>query len=167
VAADQPVFPNYFELLQNIAQPFFAKSASGASPTDHAAAMAFAALDPKELERKIAELETVLAWLKAQVGMVELSVKTLEYQKSFLEGLVPATSSGSSETTPDVTEAIKSAMTNPAMNPALWAWNLLQQAQGGAGGAAKPEAPSEPVHTRSRTARTGAKAGKKARKKTP
>jgi hypothetical protein len=161
VAADQPGFPNYFELLQNIAQPFFAKSASGSSPTDHAAAMAFAALDPKELERKIAELETVLAWLKAQVGMVELSVKTLEYQKSFLEGLAPASSGSSGEPAPDVTEAIKSAMSNPAMNPALWAWNLLQQAQG----AAKPEAPVEPVQKtpKARAASTAKKTRKKTR----
>ncbi len=150
MSADKPessaasAFPNYFELFQNIASPFMAgggnNPASGA--VTNAAAMMMATLDPKEIERKIRELETVLMWLKAQVGVVEMSIKTLEYQKTFLAQMAatpaaPATSgAGPTEkvNAPDMAELAKTAA---AMNPALWAWNLMQQPT-----AAKADAPS-------------------------
>lgn len=44
-------------------------------------------LDPKEIERKIAELKAVESWLKTNVGMVEMTIKTLEMQKAALETL--------------------------------------------------------------------------------
>ena len=146
-------FPNYFELFQNIASPFMANNAS--NPASNAAAMMMATLDPKEVERKTRELETVLMWLKAQVGVVEMSIKTLEYQKDFLTKMaanpmpmpMPMSMSSSDASIADagvnpsqeVKEAIQApdlaqlAKTAAAMNPALWAWNLLQQPAGGEG----------------------------------
>ncbi len=148
-------FPNYFELFQNIASPFMANNAS--NPASNAAAMMMATLDPKEIERKTRELETVLMWLKAQVGVVEMSIKTLEYQKDFLTKMaanpmpmptpMPMSMSSSDASSADagvnlgqeVKEAIQApdltqlAKTAAAMNPALWAWNLLQQPAGGEG----------------------------------
>ncbi len=146
-------FPNYFELFQNIASPFMANSAN--NPVSNAAAMMMATLDPKEIERKTRELETVLMWLKAQVGVVEMSIKTLEYQKDFLTKMaanpLPMSMPGSmappsarnadadvklSEEAqekiqpPDLVQLAKTAA---AMNPALWAWNLLQQPVSGEG----------------------------------
>ena len=127
--ADQtpPQFPNYFELFQNIVNPFAAGASAGANP----AAMMMASLDPKEIARKQQELETVLMWLKAQVGVVELSLKTLEYQKSMLEQMASgnasaaATSVDANKTAgPSVEELAKMA---GAMNPAAWAWNMMQQ----------------------------------------
>jgi hypothetical protein len=117
-------FPNYFELFQNIASPFMASG--GNNPASNAAAMMMATLDPKEIERKTRELETVLMWLKAQVGVVEMSIKTLEYQKTFLAQMAATPGAGSTEKVdaPDLAELAKTAA---AMNPALWAWNLLQQ----------------------------------------
>lgn len=44
-------------------------------------------LDPKEIERKIADLKAVQSWLKANVGMVEMTIKTMEMQKSALEAI--------------------------------------------------------------------------------
>ena len=40
-----------------------------------------------ELEKKIAELKTVETWLSMNVGMVQMTVKTLEMQKAALEAL--------------------------------------------------------------------------------
>jgi hypothetical protein len=140
MSADKPessaasAFPNYFELFQNIASPFMASG--GNNPTSNAAAMMMATLDPKEIERKIRELETVLMWLKAQVGVVEMSIKTLEYQKTFLTQMAATPTAGSTEKVdaPDLAELAKTAA---AMNPALWAWNLMQQPA-----AAKADVPS-------------------------
>jgi hypothetical protein len=120
-------FPNYFELFQNIASPFMA--GGGNNPASNAAAMMMATLDPKEIERKTRELETVLMWLKAQVGVVEMSIKTLEYQKTFLAQMAatPAASGAGSTEKVDAPDLAELAKTAAAMNPALWAWNLLQQ----------------------------------------
>lgn len=124
-----PPFPNYFELFQNIANPFMANAAN--NPAANPAAMMMAGLDPKELERRMNELQTVLAWLKAQVGMVELSLQTLEYQKSFVSQMAVG---GDKNAANDTAELAKTAA---AMNPALWAWNLMQQATEQAPAAAK------------------------------
>lgn len=123
-----PAFPNYFELFQNIASPFMGQG--GNNPASNAAAMMMAAMDPKEVERKTRELETVLMWLKAQVGVVEMSIQTLEYQKTFLSKMAanPGAGNDAKATTPapspDLAELAKTAA---AMNPALWAWNLMQK----------------------------------------
>ena len=146
-----PAFPNYFELFQNIASPFMASNAN--NPASNVAAMMMATLDSKEIERKSRELETVLMWLKAQVGVVEMSIKTLEYHKDFLTKMAanpmpmpasvasPDVRSADAEVKPSeqVKEKIQPpdlaqlAKTAAAMNPALWAWNLLQQPAGGGG----------------------------------
>ena len=89
-----PQLPNYFELFQNILSPFTANAANaGEGMASNAAAMMMKSLDPKEIARKKQELETVLMWLKAQVGVVELSIKTLEYQLSLAEQFASATQS--------------------------------------------------------------------------
>ncbi len=46
----------------------------------------FPVLDPKEIEKKISELEVVEHWLKANLNMLQLSIKSLEYQKAMLKG---------------------------------------------------------------------------------
>lgn len=44
-------------------------------------------LDPDEIDKKIADLKAVESWLKMNVGMVEMTIKTMEMQKSALETL--------------------------------------------------------------------------------
>ena len=44
----------------------------------------FAALDPAELDRKIAELRVIENWLTMSVGMMQMSIKTMELQKASL-----------------------------------------------------------------------------------
>ena len=44
-------------------------------------------IDPDEIEKKIAELRVVENWLKTNVGMLEMTIKTLEMQKAALEDM--------------------------------------------------------------------------------
>ena len=113
--------PDYFALFQSMLNP------AGAIPGAAVPSM-FAMLDPKEVERKINELETVLTWLKGTVGMVELSLQTLKYQQSVLASMGEASKNAQSENVAGVPDMEKLALGNAAMNPALWAWNMMQQA---------------------------------------
>jgi len=61
---------------------------AGAMPFPHPAAM-FAAIDPADVERKIAELKVVENWLAMSLSMMQMSIKTLELQKSALDALRP------------------------------------------------------------------------------
>ncbi len=55
-------------------------------------AMMFAAVDPKEVERKIAELKVVEGWLSMSLAMMQMSIKTLELQHAALTALQPKSS---------------------------------------------------------------------------
>lgn len=56
--------------------------------------------DLKEVEKKISELETVESWLKANISMVQMSIKTLEYQRAMLKGGEKAKASLASQAAP-------------------------------------------------------------------
>jgi hypothetical protein len=75
-------------------------------------------LDPDELEKKISELRTVEMWLNSNLSMLQLSIKTLEYQRAMLTS------------TQDKTSHDK-PLENPFLNPELWQWNPLQAASEG------------------------------------
>lgn len=109
----RPVTPqDMFDLWQKMVNP-------GAYPLQ---SLMFPVMDAKELERKIHELEVVEHWLKANLNMLQLSIKSLEYQRQVVQG----------------GERIRAAMdegAHPAAkpgeeipNPALWAWNMMAQA---------------------------------------
>ena len=125
-----PPIPDYFALFQSMLNP------AAANPSAAAPSM-FAMLDPKEIERKISELETVLTWLKGSVGMVEISLQTLKYQQSVLATLGEASKNAQADAAavPDLEALAKSAA---AMNPAMWAWNMLQQPATAAASTPKP-----------------------------
>ena len=57
----------------------------------------FATFDPAEVEKKIAEFKAIETWLTMQIGMLQMTIKTLEMQKASLEALRAQTqdSSGS------------------------------------------------------------------------
>ena len=42
--------------------------------------------DLKEVEKKLSELHAVEGWLNANLGMLQMSIKTLEYQRAMLRG---------------------------------------------------------------------------------
>ena len=98
----------------------------------------FPVLDPAEIEKKIQELEAVEHWLKANLGMLQLTIKSLEYQRSLLK-------SG---------EKIREAMEGEgeegdAPNPAAWAWNVMAEASRG-GAAAMKAAKDERLQPKSK-----------------
>ena len=47
----------------------------------------FASFDPAEVERKIGEFKAIEAWLNMQIGMLQMTIKTMEMQKASLEAL--------------------------------------------------------------------------------
>ncbi len=47
----------------------------------------FAALDPAEIDRKIAELRVIENWLTMSVSMMQMSIKTMELQKASVEAM--------------------------------------------------------------------------------
>ncbi len=108
----KPVTPqDMFDLWQKMVNP-------GAYPLQ---SLMFPVLDAKELEKKIAELETVEHWLKANLNMLQLTIKSLEYQRQMIRG----------------GERIRAAMDEgqapgtggeDVPNPAMWAWNMMAQA---------------------------------------
>ena len=49
--------------------------------------MGMPTVNVEEVERKIAELKAVETWLTMQVGLLQMTVKTLEMQKAALESL--------------------------------------------------------------------------------
>ncbi len=65
----------------------------------------------EDIERKISELQTVHHWLSTNLGMLDLSIKTLEYQRALLQPTSSATGAGK-----------ETPVENPFLNPALWPW---------------------------------------------
>jgi hypothetical protein len=129
----KPVSPQeMFDLWQKMVNP-------GAYPLQ---SLMFPVPDAKEIEKKIAELEVVEHWLKANVGMVQLTVKSLQFQLAMLKGGAKATE----------------AMMNPGgkaeeapPNPATWAWSMMAQA-----GKDAVDAAEEASKPRSRRKKKGA-----------
>ncbi len=72
--------------MPGFALPGITVSGAGAIPFPNPAAM-FAALDPAEIERKIAELRVIENWLTMSVNLMQMSIKTMELQKASLEAL--------------------------------------------------------------------------------
>jgi uncharacterized protein YPO0396 len=129
--------PDYFAMFQSMFAP-------AANAQQQAAANPFAMLDPKELERKIAETETVLAWLKGTMGMLEMSLQTMRYQQSLLASFAENRKQSESAGQPNMEEFAKMA---GAMNPAMWALNLMQAPPSGQGAAPKAKAAAKKPNT--------------------
>ena len=104
----KPVTPNeMFDLWQKMVNP-------GGYPLQ---SLMFPVPDVKELDKKISELETVEHWLRANLNMLQMTIKTLQYQKDLLN---PGEKARAAATPPTSTEE---AMANPAM----WAWEMMQK----------------------------------------
>ena len=101
----KPVTPQeMFDLWQKMVNP-------GAYPLQ---SLMFPVLDPKELDRKIAELEVVEHWLKANVNMVALTIKSLQFQRDMVKG--------GEKIMKDTEDS------GEIPNPAMWAWNMMADA---------------------------------------
>lgn len=76
--AQQPELPkDWLEFMQRMWTPMAFPMPGVGMPT----------VDVKEIEKKIAELRTVETWLTMNVGFVQMTIQTLEMQKSALETL--------------------------------------------------------------------------------
>ena len=76
--AQQPELPkDWLEFMQRMWNPMSFPMPGVGMPT----------VDVKEIEKKIAELRTVETWLTMNVGFVQMTIQTLEMQKSALEAL--------------------------------------------------------------------------------
>ena len=118
----KPVTPqDMFDLWQKMVNP-------SAYPLQ---SLMFPVLDPEELEKKIRELETVEHWLKANLNMLQLTIKSLEYQRSLLKGGEKAREAGEAAANAEIP------------NPAMWAWNMMAQAGRDAMEASAPAAPKK------------------------
>jgi hypothetical protein len=123
----KPVTPQeMFDLWQKMVNP-------GAYPLQ---SLMFPVLDPKELDKKITELAVVEHWLKANVNMVQLTIKSLQFQRDMLKGGEKAMQGA--EASGDVP------------NPALWAWNMMAEAAKSMPQAPTPTAPQPEKKKRSR-----------------
>jgi hypothetical protein len=77
--------------------------------------------DLKDVEKKIGDLEAVEAWLKANLGLLQMSIKALEYQRAMLKG----------------GEAAKTSYSGPqqappsAQYPSMWTWDMLTRTPDG------------------------------------
>src|SRR5665213_1385123 len=139
----KPVTPqDMFDLWQKMVNP-------GAYPLQ---SLMFPVLDAKELAKKVAELETVEHWLKANLGMLQLTIKSLEYQRALLEGGEKAAAGMRSEgkATPGMGSEGQ-ATPGQMPNPAAWAWNLMAQAGKAAATPPPPAGPSAPKAKKSTT----------------
>jgi len=105
----------------------------------------FPVMNAEELQKKLHELEVVEHWLKANVNMVQLTQKTLQYQLAMIKGAEKAQSVLAGEDRGKPVEAPSEDMPNPAM----WAWNLMAEAAQSATSAYKPDPPpSRPAKPR-------------------
>ncbi len=92
----------------------------------------FPVLDAKEIQKKIAELETVEHWLNANVSMLQLTIKSLQYQLAMIKG---------GEKAQEVLAGQDKPAEGEVPNPAAWAWKVMAEAS--RGGAAAMKAASE------------------------
>jgi hypothetical protein len=139
----KPVTPqDMFDLWQKMVNP-------GAYPLQ---SLMFPVLDAKEIEKKIAELEVVEHWLKANLNMLQLSIKSLEYQRQMVKGgeRVRAAMESAEAPAPEAQPATGEAG-EEIPNPALWAWNMMKQA-----GTEAAEAMGRAVEAAGNTAREAA-----------
>ena len=118
----KPVTPqDMFDMWQKMVNP-------GGYPLQ---SLMFPVLDVKEIEKKISELETVEHWLKANINMIQLTVKSLQYQLALLKG---------GEKAQQVLSGQDRAGEEEAPNPAMWAWNMMAEAAKSGGKSEKPAA---------------------------
>lgn len=79
--AESPFPKDFVEMMQKMWNPMMFPMPGVPLPT----------ASVSELEKKLAELKTVENWLSMNVGLVQMTVKTLEMQKAALESLAAGT----------------------------------------------------------------------------
>jgi len=100
--------------------------------------MAVPTMDPKEVEKRIADLKSVEAWLSLNLNMVRFAMQGLEVQRAALLAM----QGGGSES---ALAGMAAAGASTAASGMLWPWAVLQQSMAGsAPPPADPGAPDKP-----------------------
>ena len=100
--------------------------------------MAMPTMDPKEVEKRVADLKSVETWLSMNLNMVRFAIQGLEVQRAALAAM----KSGTSEA---ALAGMAAAGADTAANAMMWPWAVMQQAMAaGAPAAAEPAAPEKP-----------------------
>ncbi len=104
--------------------------------------MAMPTLDPKEVEKRIAELRSIESWLEVNLNMVRFAVQGLEVQRSALLAMGAGAPAGAP---PSALAELAATSANQAASGMLWPWAVMQQAMAGKPPAAEPppQAPDE------------------------
>ncbi|HZN87080.1 MAG TPA: PhaM family polyhydroxyalkanoate granule multifunctional regulatory protein [Burkholderiales bacterium] len=111
-----------FEVFRRLWGPFGVPVPGLAVPT----------MDPREVEKRVADLKSVEAWLAMNLNMVRFAIQGLELQRAALQAMQGGAGDAA-------------AGAGPAAGTMLWPWALMQQAmQGQAPAAAEPAAPEKP-----------------------
>ncbi|MDA1117147.1 MAG: hypothetical protein O2979_03910 [Proteobacteria bacterium] len=97
--------------------------------------MAMPTFDPKEVEKRVADLKSVEAWLSMNLNMVRFAIQGLEVQRA---ALVAMRAGGSEAALAD----FAAAGANTAAGNLLWPWAAMQQAM--AGNVPPPDEPVAP-----------------------
>jgi hypothetical protein len=127
----KPVTPQeMFDLWQKMVNP-------GGYPLQ---SLMFPVLDPKEIERRIGELQTVEQWLRANLNMLQMSIKSLEYQRALLKGGEKFQQKMRESREGQGAGAQEGAA--PPPNPAMWAWDMMAKAGEDAMATARPPKPA-------------------------
>ena len=115
----KPVTPqDVFDMWQKMVNP-------GAYPLQ---SLMFPVLDPKEIQKKIAELEIVEHWLNANLNMLKLTIQSLQYQLAMIKG---------GEKAHEVLAGKDKPGGDEPPNPAAWAWKMMADASRGGAAAMK------------------------------
>ena len=83
--------------------------------------MAMPTMDPKEVEKRIADLKSVEAWLSVNLNMVRFAIQGLEVQRAALVAMRSGTSEGA-------LAEMAAAGANTAAGSMMWPWAVMQQA---------------------------------------
>ncbi len=102
--------------------------------------MAMPTMDPKEVEKRVADLKSVETWLSMNLNMVRFAIQGLEVQRAALTAMKGGTS--------EAALAGMAAGADTAANAMMWPWAVMQQAMAagapaGAPAAAEPAAPEK------------------------
>jgi hypothetical protein len=119
--ADSPSSQDPFEMFRRLWGPLGVPVPGMAVPT----------LDPKEVEKRIAELRSVESWLQVNLNMVRFAVQGLEVQHSALRAMGAGAA-------PGAPPSPLAELTASGANSMLWPWAVMQQAMAGK---PPPEAP--------------------------
>ena len=80
MAEEQGLPKDMFEFMQKMWNPLSYPMPGMITPT----------VNVEEIEKKIGELKAVETWLTMNVGLLQMTIKTLEMQKAALESLTAA-----------------------------------------------------------------------------